>query len=145
MNAFVSAFNPPPPPPPPPNPDKMAAILAADIFNCNLLSALVQVMAWRQPGNKPILNQWWARSLTHTCGTRGWWANRHYINIWHVDHVFRVIKYHRCSFDVAQNALIMNNNIYQLSCRIYIWYISKFSIFLELLDWHCHNDMSAQS
>ena len=77
--------------------DKVAAILADDIFNCIFLnendripiqislnyitgspidkkSALVQLMAWRQTGDKPLPEQWWPSSLTHICDTRGRWV-----------------------------------------------------------------------
>ena len=74
--------------------DKMAAILADDIFkriflneNVSILvqislkfvpkgpidnkSALVQVMAWRRQATSHYLSQWWTSSPTHIYGTRG--------------------------------------------------------------------------
>ena len=77
--------------------DKMAAILADTIFKCILLNekfcivirislkfvpkgpidnkwALVQVMAWRQTGDKPLPGPMMTSSLMHTCSTMGRWV-----------------------------------------------------------------------
>ena len=40
----------------------------------NKIPALVQVMAWRQPGNKPLTEQMMVRLLTHICVTRSHWV-----------------------------------------------------------------------
>ena len=38
-------------------------------------SALVQIMAWRRPGDKPLSEPMMVRSLTHICVTRPrWWS-----------------------------------------------------------------------
>ena len=37
--------------------------------------ALVQVMAWRRTGNKPLPEPMMTSSVTHICGTRGRWVN----------------------------------------------------------------------
>ena len=40
-------------------------------------SALVQVMAWHQIGDKPLSEPWLTRFIyAHICGTRGRWVNR---------------------------------------------------------------------
>ena len=38
--------------------------------------ALVQIMAWRRPGNKPLSETMMDSSLTHICVTRPQWVNR---------------------------------------------------------------------
>ena len=43
-------------------------------FNNN--SALVQIMAWRRPGDKPLSEPMMVRSLTHICVTRPRWVNQ---------------------------------------------------------------------
>ena len=78
--------------------NKMATILADDIFKCVFLnendripikislkfvskspidskSALVQVMAWYRTGDKPLPELMLTHSLTPICGTRGTWVN----------------------------------------------------------------------
>ena len=79
--------------------DKMAAILADDIFRCIFMNekfcilieislkfvpkgpinnnpALVQLMAWRQIGNKPLFEPILTRFTdAYICGTRGRWVN----------------------------------------------------------------------
>ena len=37
--------------------------------------ALVQIMAWRWVGNKPLFDQWWPGLLMHKCITRHKWVN----------------------------------------------------------------------
>ena len=72
----------------------MAAVLADDIFNCIFLNendripihislkydhmspidnkpALVQVMAWRRTGDKPLTVPMMTQFMAHICGTRG--------------------------------------------------------------------------
>ena len=41
----------------------------------NNIPALVQVMDWRQIGDKPYLNQWWPSSTMHICATCPQWVN----------------------------------------------------------------------
>ena len=79
--------------------DKMAANLADDIFRCIFMNekfcilieislkfvpkgpfnnnpALVQLMAWRQIGNKPLFEPMLTRFTdAYICGTRGRWVN----------------------------------------------------------------------
>ena len=75
----------------------MAAILADDIFKCiffsenvwillkislsfvlngpiNNIPALVQIMAWRRPGDKPLSEPMVVGLLTHICVTRSQWV-----------------------------------------------------------------------
>ena len=39
--------------------------------------ALVQIMAWRRPGDKPLSEPMMVRLLTHICVTRPQWVNTH--------------------------------------------------------------------
>ena len=41
----------------------------------NNIPALVQIMAWRRPGEKPLSEPMMVRLLTHTCITRPQWVN----------------------------------------------------------------------
>ena len=41
----------------------------------NNIPALVQIMAWRRPGDKPLSEPMMVRSLTHICVTRPQWVN----------------------------------------------------------------------
>ena len=80
-------------------PRQMAAILADDIFKwiflnenviisieislksvskgpINNIPALVQIMAWRRPGDKPLSGSMMVRLPTHICVTRPQWVHR---------------------------------------------------------------------
>ena len=41
----------------------------------NNISALVQIMAWRRPGNKPLFEPMMVNSMTHICVTLPQWVN----------------------------------------------------------------------
>ena len=41
----------------------------------NNIAALVQIMAWRRPGDKPLSEPMLSNSLTHICVTRPQWVN----------------------------------------------------------------------
>ena len=45
----------------------------------NNIPALVQTMAWRRPGDKPLSEPMMVILLTHICVTRPQWVNRHII------------------------------------------------------------------
>ena len=49
----------------------------------NNIPALVQIMAWRRPGDKPLSELMMVILLTHICVTRPQWANHVHIS-WHV-------------------------------------------------------------
>ena len=78
--------------------DKMAAIFTEDIFKCIFMNenvsiaikislkfvpkgpisnipTLVQIMAWRRPGDKPLSEPMMVSLLTHICVTRPQWVN----------------------------------------------------------------------
>ena len=42
----------------------------------NNIPALVMIMAWRRPGDKPLSEPMLVRSLTHICVTRPQWVNK---------------------------------------------------------------------
>ena len=83
----------------------MAVIYVDDIFKCtflnknewifikislkfvakgqiNYIPALIQIMAWCPPGDKPLSEQMLASSATHICVTRPQWVNK---ETWHED------------------------------------------------------------
>ena len=45
------------------------------------IPALVQIMAWRRPGNKPLSEPMMASLLMHICVTRPQWVNQTYLKI----------------------------------------------------------------
>ena len=46
----------------------------------NNIPALVQIMAWRRSGNKPLSEPMMVSLLTHICVTRSQWVNKPYID-----------------------------------------------------------------
>ena len=48
----------------------------------NNIPALVQIMAWRRLGDKPLSESMMAILLTHICVTRPRWVNRFYPTCW---------------------------------------------------------------
>ena len=46
-------------------------------FRINNIPALVQIMAWRRPGDKPLSEPMMDNLLTHICVTRPQWINFH--------------------------------------------------------------------
>ena len=46
----------------------------------NNIPALVQIMAWRRPGDKPLSETMMVRSLTHICVTRPQWVKEIWYN-----------------------------------------------------------------
>ena len=60
----------------------------------NNIAALVQIMAWRLPGDN-YLNQWWYSLLTHICVTRPQWLNIHVqINVMSMELIHHRLVYH---------------------------------------------------
>ena len=49
----------------------------------NNIPALVQVMAWRRPGDKPLTEPMVLRLQTHTCVTRPQWVKHLFVS-WHM-------------------------------------------------------------
>ena len=48
----------------------------------NNIPALVQIMAWRRPGDKPLSEAMMVRLLTHICVARPQWVNKIFNAIW---------------------------------------------------------------
>ena len=48
----------------------------------NTIPALVQIMAWRRSGAKPLSETMVTNSLTHICVTRPQWVNAENVSIW---------------------------------------------------------------
>ena len=48
----------------------------------NNIPALVQIMAWRRPGDKPLSEPMMVSLLTHICVTRPQWVNRNHLTIY---------------------------------------------------------------
>ena len=48
----------------------------------NIIPALVQIMAWRRPGDKPLSEPRMVCLLTHICVTRPQWVKHHSIHIY---------------------------------------------------------------
>ena len=54
-------------------------------FRINIIPALVQIMAWRRPGDKPLSEPMMVSLLTHICVNRPQWVNHGlscYVNTW---------------------------------------------------------------
>ena len=49
----------------------------------NNIPTLVQIMAWRWPGDKPLSEPMMVTLLTHICVTRPQWVKQHAWSIWH--------------------------------------------------------------
>ena len=47
----------------------------------NNIPTLIQIMAWRQPGDKPLFEPMMVNLLTHICVTRPHWVNSFVVNI----------------------------------------------------------------
>ena len=65
----------------------------------NNIPVLVQIMAWRRPGDKPLSEPMVARSLTHICITRPQWVN----SLWPTENV--MVRY---GLDCAHVPYIIN-------------------------------------
>ena len=50
----------------------------------NNIPALVQIMAWRRPGHKPLYEPMMVSLLTHICVTRPQWVNATETHYWEV-------------------------------------------------------------
>ena len=48
----------------------------------NNIAALVQIMAWRRPADKPLSEQMMVRSATHICVTRPQWVKNELLILW---------------------------------------------------------------
>ena len=48
----------------------------------NNIPALVQIMAWRHPGDKPLSERMMVSLTMHICVTRPWWVNGPFMDIY---------------------------------------------------------------
>ena len=129
----------------------MAAIWPDDIFICilfnnnvqisikisvkfvpngpiNDIHALVQIMAWRQPGDIPLSEPVTTRSLTHTCVTRHQCVKKRdsdlsvcYNHIWLSAYYFRLHE-----VGLSNDSLLQRFNVY------FHWLRACYSLFCEL-------------
>ena len=81
----------------------------------NNILALVEIMAWRRPGNKPLSNPMVPSVLTHICVTRPQWVNV-YLEVYAVI-LMRIFHW------VANNMLLDKSNIvhFVCMCAVSIW------------------------
>ena len=72
----------------------------------NNIPALVQIMAWRRPGDKPLSEPMMFCLLTHICVTRPQWVNRHHRQLCHEWHwALYHITLHQCMYQWRVNTL----------------------------------------
>ena len=87
----------------------------------NNIPALVQIMAWRQPGDKPLSEPVMVRFLTHICVTRPQWVNHsltHYFyTLWWLKANARVITATAFSSTETLDSVSLT---YPYCCNIYI-------------------------
>ena len=71
----------------------------------NNIAALVQIMAWRRPGDKPLSEPMMISLLTHICVTRPQWVNGLAPNKQH-----QVITWTRCNHDLWHYMASLDHN-----------------------------------
>ena len=81
-------------------------------FNNN--SALVKIMAWRRPGDKPLSKPMMVRSLTHICVTRPQWV-KHYVIPCHsgISNHAKVTCYTECRCVLLHHAIVKFSTMWQ--------------------------------
>ena len=92
----------------------------------NNIPALVQIMAWRRPGDKPLSEPMMVSLPTHICVTRPQWDNTKELN--HVDYnnqIWRLVKvnghiYH-CWPLINSSYQLLNPKLMQLHCAKLYW------------------------
>ena len=75
----------------------------------NNISSLVQIMAWRRPGDKPLSKPMMVRLLMHTCVTRLQWVKAWCVYV----HVMKLIFPH-CKWHNPNKLLIWKKHLYLL-------------------------------
>ena len=90
--------------------------------------ALLQIMAWRHPGDKPLFEPMMVRSPTHVCVTRPQWVNSFFLHVSINDASPSEINRAHC-----KTQLILNNFIL---FHIYSWLLDiVWNNNLNLLSW----------
>ena len=84
------------------------------ITKCNNIPALVQIMAWRRPGDKPLPGPIMVKLPTHICATRPQWVKHRVI----VEHMPEI------KFTGSRALLI---NIAQVNAKIIPWWLVNFN------------------
>ena len=56
----------------------------------NYIPALVQIMAWRRSGDKPLSETMMARLLTHICVTRPQWVKSRWCEEWYINSLWSI-------------------------------------------------------
>ena len=94
----------------------------------NNIPALVQTMAWRRPGDKPLSEPMRISSLTHICVARPQWVNpKYHYNIalivygsWVWLQLLQLIFFHKISGDALCNNIKVQWHIHEPG-RLYQW------------------------
>ena len=71
----------------------------------NKITALVQIMAWRRPGDKPLSEPMMVSLLTHICVTRPQWVKP----LMHISGTFNVVKLCLLFLSMAEQGNIFSN------------------------------------
>ena len=90
----------------------------------NNIPALVQIMAWRRPGDKPLSEPIMVCLLTHICVTRSQWVKKSYNSVYVLGKIHSYIK--------EGNAGHENDNVHVCTINVYI-YISIFWTLMTML------------
>ena len=90
------------------------------------IPALVLIMAWRRPGDKPLTEPMLVRSLTHICVTRPQWVN-HYVFV-NLKKNFKQFGYLSSQTPSALYEIRILGPISQRVCEIKIWIFYNFML-----------------
>ena len=89
----------------------------------NNIPALVQIMAWRRPGDKPLSEPMMVSLLTHICVTRPQWVNGARWLAKATWHVKIVMSHSDGATDGGNVQLALMLFIYLFFVNIHVWYI----------------------
>ena len=99
----------------------------------NNISALVQIMAWRRPGDKPLPEPMMACLLTHTCITRPQWVKLP-LSHWSLNKIADIFA------DNIFICIFMNENMHiliEISLKfVPMGVVNKKSALVWVMDWH---------
>ena len=80
----------------------------------NNIPALVQIMAWRRPGDKPLFEPMMVSLLTHICVTRPQWVNNVAAD-YQMTQRCHHIKLHKICPQIRARMLMFNDESYKLN------------------------------
>ena len=86
----------------------------------NNIPALVQIMAWRRPGDKPLSEPMIVSLPTHICVIRSQWVNRHHFTGWSAKYNI-TMKPHKSQMELWS---------------IYLWWRNKQLNKISINRWH---------